>query len=117
MAVKAAKKRAPRNGMESMVYERQALICRAFANPVRLQILDLVSNGERGVGELQDILHISKANLSQHLAVLKSAGVLVNRREGKQMYCSLAIPEVKEACTLIRKVLRAQIEDARKMLL
>ena len=54
-------------------------------------------------------------NLSQHLAILKAAGVVTTRREGKQIYCSLAIPEVKQACQLIRNVLRAQIRNGRRL--
>lgn len=115
-ATGVAHKRTPKNGIEAMVFERQAQICKAFASPVRLQILDIVSKGECGAAELQETLSISKANLSQHMAVLKSAGVISTRRDGKQMYYLLTLPEVKQACQLIRKVLYAQVEGARKML-
>lgn len=91
------------------IYERQARICKAFAHPGRLQVLDLLGRGEQGVSKLQEALGISKTSMSQHLAILKSAGVLTTRREGKQIYCSLAMPEVKQACQLIRRVLHAQI--------
>ena len=91
------------------IFERQARICKAFAHPGRLQILDLLGQSERSSSELQEILGISKTSMSQHLALLKSAGVLATRREGKQIYCTLAMPEVKQACELIRKVLQAQI--------
>ena len=94
---------------DSEIFERQARICKAFAHPGRLQILDLLGQGERGISELQAALGISKTSLSQHLSILKSAGVVVTRRGGKQIYCSLAMPEVKQACKLIRDVLRAQI--------
>jgi DNA-binding transcriptional ArsR family regulator len=49
------------------------------------------------------------------MTVLKSAGVVVTRREGKQVFFSLAIPEVKQACHLIRDVLRAQIRNEREL--
>ena len=98
------------------IFERQARICRAFAHPTRLQMLDLMANGEVGVSALQQQLGVSKTNVSQHLAILKSAGVLTTRRDGKQVYCSLAIPEVKQACELIRKVLQAQIQDSRRFI-
>ncbi len=98
-----------------MVYERQANICKAFANPVRLQILDMIANGGCPAAELQKQLGISKANLSQHISVLRSAGIVSTRRDGQMMICSLAIPEVKQACQLVRKVLVAQLEDARKI--
>lgn len=95
------------------VYERQAQICKAFANPVRLVILDLVSKGEMQCSELQQALGITKANLSQHIAILRAAGVLQFRREGKQIFCSLAMPEVKQACQMVRKVLESQWKATR----
>jgi ArsR family transcriptional regulator len=97
------------------IFERQALICKAFAHPARLRILDLIGNGERGMSDLQEKLGLSKTNISQQISVLKSAGVLVTRRNGKQIYCSLAIPEVKQACQLIRGVLRAQIAASHRL--
>ncbi len=97
------------------IFERQARICKAFAHPGRLQILDLLGQGERSVSELQEALGISKTSISQHLSVLKSAGVLATRREGKQIHCSVAMPEVKQACQLIRKVLQAQITATHRL--
>jgi DNA-binding transcriptional ArsR family regulator len=105
-----------KNGMEQEIFERQAAICKAFANATRIHMLDLLGKRECGASELQQELGISKANLSQHLSILRSAGVVVTRRNGKQILCSLAIPEVKQACQLIRNVLRAQIRDTRKLL-
>jgi ArsR family transcriptional regulator len=101
--------------MDDEIFERQARICKAFAHPGRLRILDLLGKGERGVSDLQRELGISKTSISQQISILKSAGVLVTRRNGKQIYCSLAIPEVKEACQLIRGVLRAQIANSHRL--
>lgn len=106
---------ASKRETEDQIYELQVRICKAFANSARLRMLDLLANRERAVADLQRQLGISKANLSQHLAILKAAGVVSTRREGKQIYCSLAIPEVKQACQLIRGVLRAQIRNGRKL--
>jgi DNA-binding transcriptional ArsR family regulator len=97
------------------VFERQAVICKAFAHPKRLQLLDLIGKGERPVSEMQETLGVSKANMSQHLSILKAAGVVISRRNGKQVYCSLAIPEVRDACHLIREVLRSQIRKQHKL--
>ena len=97
------------------IFERQARICKAFAHASRLRILDLVSEGERGVSDLQKELRISKTSISQQISILRSAGVLATRRNGKQIYCSLAIPEVKQACQLIRGVLRAQVAESYRL--
>ncbi len=108
---------APRQRVEQEVYERQVGICKAFANPTRLHILDLVARRDYPAADLQKHLSISKANLSQHLAILKAAGVVVTHRDGKRVHCHLAIPEVKKACSLIRKVLRAQIRNGRDLII
>jgi ArsR family transcriptional regulator len=100
---------------EDEIFERQARICKAFAHPGRLRILDRLGEGERGVSDLQKELGISKTGISQQISILKSAGVVATRRNGKQIYCSLAIPEVKQACQLIRSVLRAQIADSHRL--
>jgi DNA-binding transcriptional ArsR family regulator len=108
-----------RNGngksVEEQVFERQANICKAFANPTRLRLLDMLGRGEQAVSDLQEGLGISKANLSQHLTILRSAGVIVTRRQGKQVICNLAMPEIKQACQLIRNVLRVQVRETRHL--
>jgi ArsR family transcriptional regulator len=105
----------PKSEVEERVYEMQARICKAFAHPTRLRLLDLIAQRELTVSELQAELGISTANVSQHLAVLRSAGVAATRREGKQIYCSIALPEVKSACSLIRDVLRAQVRSGNRL--
>lgn len=91
------------------IYELQAGICSALASPVRLQILDLVSEGEKTATELLEVLEIPKANLSQHLAVLKDAGIIHSRKAGLFQYMSLSIPKIKDACSLVRTVLLEKI--------
>ena len=111
----AMKKANKSSDVENEILERQVLICKAFANTTRLHILDLLGKRDWAAAEIQKELGISKANLSQHAMVLRSAGVVVRRREGKQVYFSLAMPEVKKACQLIQHVLRAQIRNGQRL--
>ena len=98
------------------VFEQQARLCKAFAHPARLQMLDLLGSGEQGVADLQETLGISKTRISQHVTILKSVGVLASRRNGKQVLYSLAIPEVNLACQMIRKVLEAHIAESHRLI-
>ena len=100
---------------DEQIYEMQVRICKAFANTTRLRMLDLLAKGEHSVSDIQNQLELSAPNISQHLAILKAAGVVSTRRDGKQILCSLTIPEVKQACGLIREVLRAQVRNGRKL--
>jgi DNA-binding transcriptional ArsR family regulator len=109
------KKRSKQAEVENEILERQVLICKSFANSTRLHILDLLGKRDWSAADIQRELGISKANLSQHVTVLRSAGVVVRRREGKQVYFSLAMPEVKQACQLIQHVLRAQIRNGQRL--
>jgi len=109
------KKGSKQSEVENEILERQVLICKSFANSTRLHILDLLGKRDWSAADIQRELGISKANLSQHVTVLRSAGVIVRRREGKQVYFSLAMPEVKQACQLIQHVLRAQIRNGQRL--
>lgn len=105
-----------RNAVDDEIFERQAVICKAFAHPTRLRLLQLLGAGEWSMADLQQELDITKANLSQHVTILRSAGVVATRREGKHVLCSLAMPEVKQACGLIQQVLKGQLRQSRKLL-
>lgn len=96
------------------IYDLQAEICAALANPVRLQILDILSHGEKTPSQLLEVLQVPKANLSQHLTVLKDAGILQARKEGLYQYLSLSIPKIKDACSLVKSVLIEKIANEEK---
>lgn len=90
-------------------YQPEAAICKAFANPTRLQLVAMLERNDRWSAELQAGLGISKANLSQHLGILKSAGLVSTRRKGKQLYCGLSMPEVTQAMALLRGMIKNQV--------
>lgn len=104
-----AKKNEKRVSQARTIYDLQAEICSALASPVRLHILDLLAEGEKTASDLLEVLEIPKANLSQHLAVLKDAGIIHSRKEGLYQYMNLSIPKIKEACALVRSVLIEKI--------
>lgn len=98
------------------LYEMQADICHALSHPIRLYILDLLAEDEMSSTQLLEVLDIPKANLSQHLTVLKNAGILKTRKEGAFHMVSLAIPKIKDACQLVRGILRDRFEEEQKMM-
>lgn len=103
-----------KNRADTESYERQANLCKAFANPTRLQLIGMLEVSDCWAAELQQGLDISKANLSQHLSILKAAGLVHTRRDGKQLFCELAMPEVKKATALFRGMLKAQMRESRR---
>jgi ArsR family transcriptional regulator len=87
------------------IYKMQANICKALANPIRIEILEILNRGELNFGEIQKILDISKSNLSQHLSVLASNGLVMQRKEGTNSFFCLSSDKVALACNIMREVL------------
>lgn len=96
---------------DTTIYELQSEICLALANPKRLQILNLLKNGEMSAGEMVKAMKIPKANLSQHLSVLKQRGIVSSRREGTSIYYSITHPKITDACSIMRSVLMESLEE------
>jgi DNA-binding transcriptional ArsR family regulator len=86
--------------------QRTALIGRALADPKRLCVLETLAAGEASVSELSTRVGCQVPNMSQHLAVLRSAGLVTTRREGSTVYYRLADPRVLEAYRLIQGLAR-----------
>jgi|SRR3989338_1400179 len=83
-------------------YRIHAEMCKVFSNPTRLEILHLLRYDELSVSGLIEKSKLSQANISQHLAIMKAKGVVVSRREGKNMYYKLANPKIVRAFDIIR---------------
>ena len=84
--------------------QRYAAISRALADAKRLCVLECLSQGERSVSELSREAACQVPNMSQHLAVLRSAGLVESRRDGNTVYYRLTDPRIMEAYKLIRSV-------------
>ena len=103
--------------MDRKLYEMQAQLCKTLSNPKRLEILDILKGeGEITVNALAEALEIPKANTSQHLAVLRQAGVVNTRRDGINVFYSLRSDRISEACALTRQILVERLEDQMAMM-
>jgi ArsR family transcriptional regulator len=86
--------------------QRFAAVGRALADPKRLCVLESLAEGELSVGDLSTRVRCQVPNMSQHLAVLRSAGLVSTRREGSTIYYRLADTRVIEAYKLIQDIAR-----------
>ena len=86
--------------------QRTANVARALSDPKRLCVLETLATGERSVGELSRDVGCQIPNMSQHLAVLRSAGLVTARREGTTVFYRLADPRVIDAYRLMNDISR-----------
>ncbi|HWH37532.1 MAG TPA: metalloregulator ArsR/SmtB family transcription factor [Candidatus Limnocylindrales bacterium] len=83
---------------------RSAAIARALSDATRLCVLETLASGERSVGDLSRDAGCQIPNMSQHLAVLRSAGLVTTRREGNTVYYRLTDQRVLDAYRLIASI-------------
>jgi ArsR family transcriptional regulator len=84
--------------------ERAAQLFHALSDPIRVEVVSLLLDGERCVCDLMDDLGLQQSRLSWHLKTLVDAGIITGRREGRWNYYSLNKESLKEAGTLIESL-------------
>ena len=90
------------------VYKQQAKVLKALANESRLMIVDRLSQGECTVGELTELIGSDQSTVSKHLAVLRSHGIVEDRREGNNVYYTLLTPYVLNFFACATQVIEAR---------
>jgi DNA-binding transcriptional ArsR family regulator len=91
------------------IYELQAEVLKTLANPRRLEMAHLLADEPMTVGRLADRLGLAQPNVSQHLALMRGAGVVAAEREGREIHYRLADPDFISACGLMRAALQRRL--------
>lgn len=97
--------------MYSEMFQLHAELLKALSHPKRLEVIHLLRDQELSVSEIQEMLDLPQANLSQHLMILRDAEIVITRRDGKQIYYSLAHENIVRASDLIREILIDKNKD------
>lgn len=87
------------------LYQAKAEFFRTLGHPARIRVLELLSEREHAVAELLPEVGVEATNLSQHLAVLRRAGLVVTRKEGSTVHYSLTSPHVAQLLAVARQIL------------
>jgi len=87
----------------------QAEVLKTLASPRRIEILHELARGPIEVGRLAEAIGASQPNVSQHLAVLRGAGIVEAVRDGREVRYGLVDPDVMVACGLMRTVLERRL--------
>lgn len=103
--------------IDPTILELHARVCKTMAHPVRLALLNALRHGERGVGDLAEAIDVPQPLVSQHLAVLRNAGLLRNRRNGSEVFYRVAYPKMIQACDLLREVLFEHLRAQEELLI
>lgn len=97
--------------MSEPIYTLKAEFFKTLGHPARIRILELLAEGEHSVTELMPELGLESSHLSQQLAVLRKAGMVVARKQGNNVIYSIASQDMAELLQLARKVLTGLLTD------
>ncbi len=98
-------------------YRLHAELCRTVGHPTRLRILDSLRERERTVGELARELHVAQSNLSQHLGVMRRAGLVDRRQLGANAYYALHDRDILAPFDAMRRLLIRTLSERQRSVL
>jgi ArsR family transcriptional regulator len=98
------------------LHQAKAELFRTLGHPVRVQVLELLQDGPRAVHELLGEIDVEPSNLSQQLAVLRRAGIVVSTREGATVRYSLGTSDVADLMRAARRFLTDLLNDQQGLL-
>ncbi len=90
-------------------YQKNALVYKILANPKRLEILNILKKKETSVEDLLAITSMPKANLSQHLALMRHNGLVVPRRSGLNIFYRIVDPRLVDPCKILHDLRKKQL--------
>jgi ArsR family transcriptional regulator len=98
------------------VHEVKANLFRVLGHPARVRILELLRDGERSVGSLQAELALNSSGTSQHLAALRSIGLVSSRREGTSVFYRVDDAQVFAMLAVAREIISRQLATQQHLL-
>lgn len=93
------------------LFDGFADVAKSLGNGRRVELVDVLAQGERHVEELASEIGQSVANTSHHLQVLAAAGLVTTRRDGNRIYYQLASDDVEQLWTVLRSVARSHLDE------
>ena len=102
--------------MNPALHKFKAEIFQALGHPTRIAIVEKLRDGEMSAGQLIDGLGLEQANASQHLSVLRAKQVVLNRKEGNQVFYSLRDPVLIEVLDVLKRYFFRQLSDTANIL-
>ena len=102
--------------MPNQLRAYKASIFQALSHPTRIAIVEILRNGELSAGAIQERLAVEQANLSQHLTILRNRQIVVNRKEGNQVFYSLRDPSLVQVLDLMKRYCQQHLSEAVQLL-
>ncbi len=98
---------------DKILFKLHAEMCNSFAHPIRLETVHHLKNkgSELSFGEIADLIGVGKSTLARHLSIMVTNGILIQRKEGVNVFYKISSDKITTACGLIREVLIERLKS------
>ena len=97
--------------MSRRIHEERAKVIKALAHPSRLMMIDALTSGEKCVCELRELVGSDISTVSKHLALMKEAGIVNDRKAGQQVFYSLRVPCITNFFSCVEAVMKSNAKE------
>lgn len=108
--------RSKEAALSAPVSEVKAELFKALGHPARIRVLEVLSDGEHSVGDMQPLVGIESSHLSQQLGILRRAGLVTTRKEGASVIYSLADPLLADLLAVAKQLLISSLVQTEGLL-
>lgn len=102
--------------MSDAVYQAKAEFFKTLGHPVRIRIIEVLAGGSRSVSAIQPDVGVESAHLSQQLAIMRRAGIVIAERQGSSMIYSVVDPQIFELLNVAKQIITTRLTSAGELL-
>jgi len=102
--------------MQNQLYRAKAKILKAMAHPLRLAVIDFLRDGPRCVCDITKAVGAQRSNISRHLALMESAGIVESEKKGLMVFYCLKTPCITNFFSCVEGVLRSNLRQSNQLL-
>ncbi len=96
---------------DKILFKLHAEVCNSMGHPIRLETVHHLKKAELSFSEIAELIGVGKSTLARHLSLMVSNGILLQRKEGVNVYYKIASPKITTACALMREVLIERLKS------
>ncbi|WP_335965494.1 metalloregulator ArsR/SmtB family transcription factor [Galbibacter sp. PAP.153] len=96
---------------DKILFKLHAELCNSMGHPIRLETVHHLKEAELSFSEIAELIGVGKSTLSRHLSIMMNNGVLIQRKEGVNVYYKISSNKITTACALMREILIERLKS------
>jgi len=96
---------------DKILFKLHAELCKSMGHPIRLETVHHLKEAELSFSEIAELIGVGKSTLSRHLSIMMNNGVLIQRKDGVNVFYKISSPKISKACEMMREILIERLKS------